>query len=101
MPPIDYSDIPNSTDEQLASMRRVGRPRLSPIGKREMIAIRLDPHVLLRFKSEAKRLNVGYQTLINDVLAEHAPDGGAVERERRKAAPRPERLRRARDHHQH
>jgi uncharacterized protein (DUF4415 family) len=71
-PRIDYSDIPASSDEQLASMRRVGRPRLSPAGIREMIAIRLDPNVLLSFKEEAKRLNVGYQTLINDVLAEHA-----------------------------
>jgi len=38
-----------------------------------MIAIRLDPEVLARFKAAAKRRNVGYQTLINDVLAEHAP----------------------------
>jgi len=38
-----------------------------------MIAIRLDPDVLVRFKKAAKRLNVGYQTLINNVLAEHAP----------------------------
>jgi uncharacterized protein (DUF4415 family) len=72
-PPIDYSDIPASTDEQLASMRRVGRPRLSAAGAREMIAIRLDPQVLARFKAAAKRRNIGYQTLINDVLAEHAP----------------------------
>jgi uncharacterized protein (DUF4415 family) len=56
--------------EQLRAMRRVGRP---PIGTepRQLIAIRLDPEVLNRFRAEAKRLNVGYQTLIHRVLAEH------------------------------
>ena len=72
-PPIDYSDLPPLTDTQLASMRRVGRPRLPAIEKREMIAIRLDPQVLLRFKEAAKVMNVGCQTLINDVLAKHGP----------------------------
>ena len=52
-------------------MRRVGRP---PIGgaARQLIAIRLDPDVLKRLKAEAKRDNVGYQTLINRVLADYA-----------------------------
>jgi len=51
-------------------MRRVGRP---PIGDepRQLIAIRLDPRVLDRFRKEAKRRGVGYQTLINEVLAKH------------------------------
>ncbi len=51
-------------------MRRVGRP---PIGKepRQLIAIRVDPGVLEAFRKEARRRRVGYQTLINDVLAEH------------------------------
>ena len=51
-------------------MRRVGRP---PIGgaTRRLIAIRVDPEVLDRFRKEAKRRKVGYQTLINQVLAEH------------------------------
>ena len=51
-------------------MRRVGRP---PIGDepRQLIAIRLDPRVLDRFRKEAKRCGVGYQTLINEVLAKH------------------------------
>jgi uncharacterized protein (DUF4415 family) len=70
---IDYSDLPPLTDAQLASMRRIGRPRLPAIEKREMIAIRVDPQVLLRFKEAAKMMNVGYQTLINDVLAKHGP----------------------------
>lgn len=73
MPPIDYSDIPASTPEQLAVMRRVGRPTLSDAGARQTIAIRIDPEVLAKFKRAAKRRNVGYQTLMNDVLAAHAP----------------------------
>lgn len=51
-------------------MRRVGRPSLGD-GARQLIAIRLDPHVLKRFRAEAKRRKVGYQTLINRVLAKH------------------------------
>ena len=67
---IDFSDIPEASPEQLRRMRRVGRP---PIGEqaRQLIAIRLDPRVIDAFRKEAKRRNVGYQTLINEVLAEH------------------------------
>jgi uncharacterized protein (DUF4415 family) len=67
---IDFSDIPDSSREQLAVMRRVGRP---PIGKapRQLIAIRVDPSVLESFRKEARRRRVGYQTLINEVLAEY------------------------------
>jgi uncharacterized protein (DUF4415 family) len=51
-------------------MRRVGRP---PIGQepRQLIAIRVDPRVLESFRKEARRRHIGYQTLINEVLAEH------------------------------
>jgi uncharacterized protein (DUF4415 family) len=67
---IDFSDIPDSSPEQLSAMRRVGRP---PLGKepRQLIAIRVDPRVLESFRKEARRRGVGYQTLINEVLAEH------------------------------
>ena len=67
---IDLSDIPEASDEQLRAMRRAGRP---PIGEaaRRLIAIRVDPNVLDRFRKEAKRRKVGYQTLINQVLAEY------------------------------
>lgn len=67
---IDYSDIPESSPEQLGVMRRVGRP---PLGNepRQLIAIRVDPDVLDRFRKEARRRRVGYQTLINEVLAQH------------------------------
>ena len=66
----DFSDISELSTEQLRAMRRVGRP---PIGKqaRQLIAIRLDPRVIDEFRKEAKRRNLGYQTLINEVLAKH------------------------------
>jgi uncharacterized protein (DUF4415 family) len=69
-PQIDFSDIPDSSPEQLTGMRRVGRP---PLGKepRQLIAIRIDTGVLESFRKEARRRHVGYQTLINEVLAEH------------------------------
>ena len=36
-----------------------------------MIAIRVDPRVLESVRKDARRRRVGYQTLINEVLAEH------------------------------
>jgi uncharacterized protein (DUF4415 family) len=52
-------------------MRRVGRPPLGGAARR-LIAIRVDPDVLERFRQEARRRKIGYQTLINEVLAHHA-----------------------------
>jgi uncharacterized protein (DUF4415 family) len=65
---IDYSDIPPLSQEQLASMRRIGRP---PLGDepRQLIAIRLDPKVLRWLKTVAAKRRVPYQSLINDLLA--------------------------------
>jgi len=67
---IDFSEIPESSAEQLRAMKRVGRP---PFGDRarKLIAIRVDPDVLEQFRREARRRRVGYQTLINEVLARH------------------------------
>ena len=67
---IDFSDIPETSVAQLLTMRRVGRPPLGDTA-RHLIAIRLDAKVLAQFRKEARRRRVGYQTLINDVLAEH------------------------------
>jgi uncharacterized protein (DUF4415 family) len=71
---IDFSDIPQSSAEQLRVMRRAGRP---PLGDepRRLIAIRVDAAVLERFRKEARRRRVGYQTLINEVLARHVGTG--------------------------
>lgn len=68
---LDFSDIPEATDEQLRAMRRVGRPPLGDSAKR-LIAIRLDPDVLGRVRRQARERGVGYQTLINEVLARYA-----------------------------
>jgi uncharacterized protein (DUF4415 family) len=67
---IDFTDIPETSAAQLRAMRRVGRPPLGAHARR-LIAIRLDPEVLKRFRIEARRRNVGYQTLIHRVLAEY------------------------------
>ena len=55
--------------DQLKAMRRVGRPPLGD-GPRQLIAIRVDPGVLDQFRKEARRRRIGYQTLINEVLAQ-------------------------------
>ena len=68
---IDFSDIPDSSAEQLKAMRRVGRPLLGD-EPRQLIAIRVDAGVLDQFRKEARRRRVGYQILINEVLARHA-----------------------------
>jgi uncharacterized protein (DUF4415 family) len=67
---IDFSDIPELSNVQLGAMRRVGRP---PLGDeaRHLIAIRLDAAVLESLRREARHRSVGYQTLINQVLADY------------------------------
>jgi uncharacterized protein (DUF4415 family) len=57
-------------------MRRVGRPPLGD-APRQLIAIRVDAAVLQQFRKEARRRRVGYQTLINEVLAKHARNSAA------------------------
>lgn len=67
---VDFSDIPEASEKQLLAMRRVGRP---PLGDRarHLIAIRLDPGVLKLLRKQARRRNIGYQTLVNHVLADY------------------------------
>jgi uncharacterized protein (DUF4415 family) len=67
---IDFSDIPEASSAQLRAMRRVGRPPLGSTARR-LIAIRIDPQVLDAVRREAKRRGLGYQSLINDLLAKH------------------------------
>jgi predicted DNA binding CopG/RHH family protein len=38
---------------------------------RQLIAIRIDPDVLGAVRQEAKRRGLGYQSLINELLAKH------------------------------
>ena len=73
---IDFSDIPELSDEQLRAMKRVGRPPLGDAA-RQLIAIRVDATVLEQFRKEARRRGIGYQTLMHEVLAKHAAKGAA------------------------
>ena len=64
---IDYSDIPELTDDQLRQMRPLGRP---PVGDavKKSIAIRINPNLLADLRAVAARKHIPYQTLIHDVL---------------------------------
>ena len=67
---IDFSDIPEVSPAQLRAMRRGGRPPLGAEARR-LIAIRIDPQVLDAVRREAKRRGLGYQSLINNLLAKY------------------------------
>jgi len=66
---LDFADIPELTDSQLQRARRVGRPSHGAAPK-QLIAIRVDPGVLAALRRLAHRQKIGYQTLIQKVLAE-------------------------------
>ena len=91
---IDYSDIPELTDEELKRARRVtpeeharfhqayintfgkepparGRPRKHPSELFNHVHMRMPPAILARAKARAKRLGIGYQTLINRVITQY------------------------------
>jgi predicted DNA binding CopG/RHH family protein len=67
---IDYSDIPEQAPEQLKEFRPIGRP-LAGLFAKQMIAIRLDPELLKKLKTEAEDHGIGYQTLIQQILSKH------------------------------
>ena len=64
---IDFSDIPESTDEELRRARRVGRPK-SGRPPRQLIAIRIDPRLLERIRALAAKQDKPYQTFIHELL---------------------------------
>jgi len=66
---IDFSDIPELSDRQLSSMRRVGRPTVGD-EPRKLIAIRLDAIVLAWLRKTAEKKGKPYQSLVNEILAE-------------------------------
>ena len=63
---IDFSDIPESTDDDLRRARRVGRPS-SGMAK-QLIAIRLSPKLLAQLRKMADKQGKPYQTLIHELL---------------------------------
>lgn len=67
---IDFSDMPELSDQQLKRMRRVGRPATG-IAK-QLIAIRLSPRLLEALRNMAAKQGKGYQTLIHELLEKAA-----------------------------
>ena len=67
---IDFSDIPESTEEELRGARRVGRPS-SGMAK-QLIAIRLSPRLLSQLRKMAAKDKTPYQTLIHELLEKAA-----------------------------
>jgi uncharacterized protein (DUF4415 family) len=63
---IDFSDIPESSDKELAVARRVGRPATGHA--KQLIAIRIDPQLLTQLRRLAARQRKPYQTLVHELL---------------------------------
>lgn len=72
---INFSDIPELSDKQLSSMRRVGRPTVGD-EPRKLIAIRLDAKVLSWLRKTAETKGRPYQSLVNDILASEMQKAG-------------------------
>jgi predicted DNA binding CopG/RHH family protein len=67
---IDFSDIPESTDEELKRAKRVGRPTTGKA--KQLIAIRIDPKLLAILRKIASEQDKPYQTLIHELLEKAA-----------------------------
>ncbi|MDF0673563.1 MAG: BrnA antitoxin family protein [Nitrospira sp.] len=67
---IDFSDIPELSDEQLKRMRRIGRPATGMA--KQLIAIRLSPRLLATLREMAAKRRKPYQTLIHELLEKAA-----------------------------
>ena len=65
---IDFSDIPEMSDEELSRGRRVGQPRKDH--SKQLIAIRLDPGLLTKLRKLAAKRQKPYQTLLHELLEE-------------------------------
>jgi predicted DNA binding CopG/RHH family protein len=63
---IDFSDIPESTDEKLRKAKRVGRPRCNDA--KLLIAIRIRSSLLDKIQKVAKAEGKPYQTFIHEIL---------------------------------
>ena len=63
---IDFSDIPESTPEELKRAVRIGRPSTGKA--KHMIAFRIAPTLLSQIKKLAAKRETPYQTLLHDLL---------------------------------
>lgn len=67
---LDFSGIPESTEEELRRARRVGRPASG--NAKQLIAIRIAPRLLHQLRRMAARQSKPYQTLIHELLEKAA-----------------------------
>jgi predicted DNA binding CopG/RHH family protein len=67
---INFSDIPQSTNEELKRARRVGRPKSE--NAKQLIAIRISPRLLAQLRRLAAKRDKPYQTLIHELLEQAA-----------------------------
>jgi predicted DNA binding CopG/RHH family protein len=67
---IDFSEIPESTGEELKRARRVGRPKSG--NAKQLIAIRISPRLLAQLRRLAAKREKPYQTLIHELLEKAA-----------------------------
>jgi predicted DNA binding CopG/RHH family protein len=65
---IDFSDIPESTPEELKRAVRVGRPTTG--NAKQMIAFRIAPGLLSKIRKLAAKRKTPYQTLLHELLEE-------------------------------
>ena len=63
---IDFSDVPESTDEELGRAKRVGRPKTGQA--KQLIAIRIAPTLLVKLRRIARKHGKPYQTFIHELL---------------------------------
>jgi len=63
---IDFSDIPESTPDELNRAIRIGRP--SSGQAKQMIAFRIAPSLLAKIRKLAAKRETPYQTLLHELL---------------------------------
>jgi predicted DNA binding CopG/RHH family protein len=63
---IDFSDVPESTHEELRRAKRVGRPKTGQA--KQLIAIRIAPNLLVKLRRIARKQGMPYQTYIHELL---------------------------------
>ena len=63
---IDFSDIPETTDEELARATRVGRPSTGKA--KQLIAFRIEPALLAKLRKLAAKKGRPYQTLLHEII---------------------------------
>ena len=63
---IDFSDIPESTAEELARATRVGRPSTGKA--KQLIAFRIEPALLAKLRKLAAKKGRPYQSLLHEII---------------------------------